>query len=141
MAMAKAGYKKEIRKKMSRAMSLSLATALLMLFLKVHAYLITGSSAILSDAAESVVHLFAVAFAAYSMWLSHKPADQEHNYGHDRITFFSAGLEGGFITIAAIYILYQAFHKLVFGIELEHLDRGMIFISCATALNAFLGMY
>lgn len=122
-------------------MAISLATGVLMLFLKVYAYLITGSSAILSDAAESIVHLFAVGFAAYSMWLSHKPADKEHHYGHDRIAFFSAGLEGALITIAALFILYQATRKLIFGIELEHLDYGMLFITLATALNAFLGMY
>jgi len=139
--MAKAGYGRQIQTKMNRAMLLSLAVGFLMLFLKVYAYVITGSSAILSDAAESIVHVFAVGFAAYSMWLSHKPADREHTYGHDRITFFSAGLEGGLITIAAIFILYQATQKLLFGIELENLDHGMIFISIATALNAFLGLF
>lgn len=139
--MAKTGYQKEIQKKMNKAMAVSLAVGFLMLFLKVYAYLITGSSAILSDAAESVVHVFAVAFAAYSMWLSHKPADKEHTYGHDRIAFFSAGLEGVLITIAAFFILYQATDKLIFGITLDNLDYGLFFISFATACNAFLGLY
>jgi cation diffusion facilitator family transporter len=139
--MAKSGYKKDVQRKMNKAMLISLAVGFLMLFLKVYAYLLTGSSAILSDAAESIVHVFAVAFAAYSMWLSHKPADKEHTYGHDRIAFFSAGLEGALITVAAIFILYQAINKLIFGVELEHLDYGMLFISFATACNAFLGLY
>lgn len=139
--MAKVGYQKNIQRKMNKAMLISLGIGFLMLFLKVYAYLLTGSSAILSDAAESVVHVFAVGFAAYSMWLSHKPADKEHTYGHDRITFFSAGLEGGLITIAAVFILYQATQKLIFGVELENLDHGMLFISFATGLNAILGIY
>jgi len=59
-------------------MALSLAIGLLMLVMKVGAYLLTGSAAILSDAAESVVHMAAVIFAAYSLKLSYKPADESH---------------------------------------------------------------
>ena len=102
---------------------------------------LTGSAAILSDSAESVVHVFAVGFAAYSMWLSHKPADKDHTYGHDRITFFSAGFEGGLIIVAALFILYQAVHKILYGFHLENLDKGMIFIAIATVLNGGLGVY
>lgn len=112
-----------------------------MLFLKTYAYAITGSAAILSDAAESVVHVFAVGFAAYSMWLSHKPADRDHTYGHDRIAFFSAGFEGAMILFAALYIIYEAIYKWMHGLEIENLDQGMLFVSIATALNGFLGFY
>lgn len=139
--MGKISYSKEERKKMNRAMRLSLLVGVFMLFLKGYAYLLTGSAAILSDSAESIVHVFAVGFAAYSMWLSHKPADDDHPYGHDRIAFFSAGFEGAFIFSAAIYILLQAFKKLLFGFELENLDRGMFFISIATVLNGGLGIF
>ncbi len=65
------------------AMRLSLGVGFLMLILKIYASVITGSAAILSDAAESVVHVFAVSFAAFSLWLSMKPADKTHLYGHD----------------------------------------------------------
>ena len=75
------------------AMRLSLAVGFFMLGTKVLAYWMTGSAAILSDAAESVVHVVAVAFAAYSLWLSRKPPDPSHHYGHDKIAFFSAGFE------------------------------------------------
>jgi len=122
-------------------MLLSFGIGFFMLLIKSYAYYLTGSAAILSDAAESVVHVFAVGFAAYSMWLSHKPADRDHTYGHDRITFFSAGFEGALITIAGVYILYQAIQKILFGFELENLDQGMLFISVATALNGGLGYY
>ena len=58
------------------------------------AYYMTGSAAILSDFAESVVHVIAVVFAAFSLRLSVKPAVPKFLYGYERIAFFSAGLEG-----------------------------------------------
>ena len=139
--MGKITYTRDERRDMNRAMRLSLAVGFFMLVIKCYAYFLTGSSAILSDSAESIVHVFAVGFAAYSMWLSHKPADGDHTYGHDRITFFSAGFEGGLIIVAAVFILYQAIQKIFYGFELENLDAGMAFISLATILNGGLGFY
>ena len=72
------------------AMRLSLIFGLVMLLGKVTAYVMTHSAAILSDAAESVVHVVAVAFAAFSLRLSAKPAAPQFLYGYERITFFSA---------------------------------------------------
>ncbi|MCB1181175.1 MAG: cation transporter [Chlamydiia bacterium] len=129
------------KKKMNRAMRISFCVGIFMLVMKTYAYFITDSSAILSDAAESIVHVFAVGFAVYSMWLSLKPADRDHAYGHDRIAFFSAGFEGALILIAAIFIVYQAIFKLIHGIELKHIDLGMLFVVVATTLNGFLGIY
>jgi cation diffusion facilitator family transporter len=139
--MGKITYTMEEKREMNRAMQLSLAAGFLMLAIKCYAYFITGSAAILSDSAESVVHVFAVGFAVYSMWLSHKPADCDHIYGHDRITFFSAGFEGGLIIVAGFFILYQAIQKIVFGFELENLNVGMVFIAIATVLNGGLGLF
>ena len=71
-------------------MGLSFAVGLLMLAGKVGAWWITGSAAILSDAIESVIHVAAVSFAAFSLWLSQQPASEKHPYGFERIAFFSA---------------------------------------------------
>ena len=76
------------------AMRISLAFGVVMLVGKMAAYFMTGSAAILSDAAESVIHVVAVAFAAFSLRLSTKPAAPKFLYGYERITFFSAGFEG-----------------------------------------------
>ena len=76
------------------AMRISLAFGVLMLIGKMTAYFMTGSAAILSDAAESVIHVIAVAFAAFSLRLSTKPAKPGFLYGYERIAFFSAGFEG-----------------------------------------------
>src|SRR3989339_1397532 len=117
------------------AINLSLAVGVLMLIGKWYAYIITGSAAILSDAAESVVHIIAVAFAAYSMWLSFRPADSSHPYGHDKISYFSAGTEGLLIIVAAGFILYESILKLLTGITLENLDQGTFIIFGASVIN------
>ncbi len=123
------------------AMRISLIVGVLMLFMKVYAYVITGSAAILSDAAESVVHILAISFATYSLWLSLKPPDESHLYGHDRISFFSAGFEGAMIILAAIYIIIESILKWIHGLEVQNLTQGIVFTILATAINAVLGWY
>jgi cation diffusion facilitator family transporter len=128
-------------KQMSLAMRLSLGVGFIMLVMKLYAYAITGSAAILSDAAESVVHVLAVSFAAYSFRLSLKPADREHTYGHDRISFFSAGFEGAMIIFAAMYIIYASIDKWIGGLALENIGFGAVFTALATGINGALGWY
>lgn len=123
------------------AMSLSLVVGFLMLAGKTYAYAITGSAAILSDAAESVVHVFAVSFAAFSLWFSMRPADQSHPYGHDKIGFFSAGMEGTMIVLAAFYIIYEAILKWIEGIPVQNLGTGTLYVAAAGAINGVLGGY
>lgn len=129
------------RKDMNFSMRLSFLVGLFMLLIKSYAYWITGSTAILSDAAESIIHVFAVGFAAYSMWLSLKPADENHLYGHDKVSFFSAGFEGAMIIFAALFITYESIHKIIFGVNLENVDEGMFFIIASIAINLFLSLY
>ena len=123
------------------AMRLSLAVGVLMLVGKTVAYFMTGSAAILSDFAESVVHVIAVAFAVFSLRLSTKPAGPTFLYGYERITFFSAGFEGAMIVVAAIWILVSAIAKWMAGLKLEHLGAGTLLLLAAGTLNAWLGWY
>ena len=123
------------------AMRLSLAFGVLMLVGKVGAYLLTGSAAILSDAAESVIHVVAVAFAAFSLRLSTRPADERFRYGYERITFFSAGFEGAMIILAAIFIIAAAVQKWLAGLQLQNLGMGALFVLAASLINAGLGWY
>ena len=122
-------------------MWLSLIVGLLMLAGKVAAYTFTGSSAIFSDAAESVVHVVAVAFAVFSLWLSTRPAVPQFHYGFERITFFSAGFEGAMIVLAAGSIIVTTTQKLRHGLTLDHLGSGVVLVFAAGVLNAFLGWY
>jgi len=123
------------------AMRLSLGVGFFMLASKLTAYWITGSAAILSDAAESVVHVAAVSFATYSLWLSLKPPDRTHLYGHDKISFFSAGFEGAMIVMAAFYIIYVSIQEWIAGLRLEHLGTGTGLILLASLINGALGLY
>lgn len=123
------------------AMRLSLIFGLVMLAGKTTAYFMTHSAAILSDAAESVIHVVAVAFAAFSLRLSTRPAAPQFLYGYERITFFSAGFEGAMIIVAAIVILVAAIEKWIAGLRLEHLGAGTLLVLMAGILNAGLGYY
>lgn len=129
------------KRDMNFSMRLSFFVGLFILAIKIYAYQLTGSAAILSDASESVIHTLAVGFAAYSMWLSLKPADLNHPYGHDKIGFFSAGFEGAMIIMAAIYIIYESIHKMINGYELTNLDAGMGFTVVVIAINFALGFF
>ena len=123
------------------AMRLSLVFGVAMLLGKTTAYWLTGSAAILSDAAESVIHVVAVAFAAFSLRLSVRPADQRFRYGYERITFFSAGFEGALIIVAAVTIIWAAIHKWLHGLQIERLGTGTLLVLAASIVNALLGAY
>lgn len=123
------------------AMRLSLIFGVLMLVGKGWAYLLTGSAAILSDASESVIHVVAVAFAAFSLWLSTRPANHRFLYGYERITFFSAGFEGAMIILAAVAIVYASIEKWIRGLQIENLGLGTLLVLIASIINAILGWY
>lgn len=122
-----------------RLMNLSLGAAVVLFAGKVIAAAVTGSSAVYSDAAESVVHLLAVAFAAWALRLSHKPADETHHFGHDKVAFLSAGFEGAMISAAAVLILYEAVRQFVFGVTIAHIGFGASITAAAAAINLVLG--
>lgn len=122
-----------------KVMNLSLAVAVVLLGGKAFAAVLTGSSAIYSDAAESVVHVLAVAFAAWALRLSHKPADGTHHFGHDKISFISSGFEGAMISAAAALILYEAGKQFVYGVSLSNLGMGLWITAGAAAANLALG--
>jgi cation diffusion facilitator family transporter len=124
-----------------RAAFISLIVGFLMLIAKMGAYLVTGSAAIFSDAAESVVHIFATSMALMSIIISSKPADQDHMYGHGNIEYFSAGIEGALILVAAAVIIYQSVIDIIHGTELKSLNVGVLVIAGAGITNMFLGFY
>jgi len=123
------------------AIRLSLVFGIAMLLAKATAWYITRSAAIFSDAAESVVHVVAVAFAAFSLRLSARPARPTFLYGYERITFFSAGFEGAMIVAAAIAILVESIRKWITGPEIENVGLGALLVLLAGLINAVLGYY
>lgn len=123
------------------AMRTSLAVAILMLVGKTYAFYITGSTAILSDAAESVVHIFATGLAAFSLWYASLPADGNHPYGHGKIAYFSAGFEGALILVASLVVIAIGIKGLIFGVELRQLDTGLLITAFLALVNLALGVF
>lgn len=124
-----------------RAAYLSLFVGIFMFLSKMGAFLITGSAAIFSDAAESVVHVLATSMALYSIILSSKPADETHLYGHGNVEYFSAGIEGFLILTAAVFIIYTSVVDIIQGSNLRQLNVGVFVISAAGGINLLLGTY
>ncbi len=124
-----------------RAALLSLIIGFVLFAAKIVAFLITDSSAVFSDAAESVVHILATTVVVYSIFLSNKPADETHFYGHGNIEYFSAGFEGLLVIIAAIIIIYTAIQDIVSGATPKNLDTGSLIIAGAGIVNIFVGLY
>lgn len=118
----------------------SLVIAFLMLGGKTAAWYITGSAAILSDALESVVHLFATGFAAFSLWYSVQPADEQHPYGHGKVAYFSSGFEGALISIAAFSIMVTAIRDIIRGPEIDQIGLGLIITGGLALINLGLGL-
>lgn len=121
-------------------MGASLGVSVLMLIGKLTAYFLTGSAAIMADASESIVHLAATGFAAYSLWYSMRPADDCHPYGHGRISFFSAGFEGALVFVASFAVIGSGLYELSKGPDLQDIGVGLA-ITCALAVvNLILGV-
>jgi cation diffusion facilitator family transporter len=124
-----------------RAGLVSLAASIALLGVKYQAYRLTGSTAILSDALESIVNVLAAAFAVGGVVFAGRPADRNHPYGHGKIEFLSAGFEGGLISFAACVILYEAGRAAVHGVELHRIDAGSAITLAAGGANLLLGWY
>ncbi len=123
------------------AMRASIVIAVVMLVGKLWAYFITGSTAILSDALESVVHLVATAMVGFSLWYAAQPPDKQHPYGHGKIAYFSSGFEGAMILIAAVFILAEGVRALIAGPELSQLGTGLLITAGLGLINLVLGLY
>jgi cation diffusion facilitator family transporter len=124
-----------------RAGLLSLVVSIVLLGAKYQAYRLTLSTAILSDALESIVNVVAAVFALGGLIFAGRPADRNHPYGHGKIEFFSAAFEGGLIAFAAVVIIYQVVLSLLRGVEVRGLDVGVAIILATALVNLALGLY
>jgi cation diffusion facilitator family transporter len=116
-------------------------SASLLLLVKVTAYFLTGSVAILTDALESIVNVVAGFLGLYSLYLSAQPRDSNHPYGHGKVEFLSAGIEGSMIVLAGVYIIIESVKNLFNPSPLFKLDTGMILIGVTAVINAAMGIW
>jgi cation diffusion facilitator family transporter len=114
---------------------LSIATALSTMALKATAFALTGSVGLLSDALESVVNLVAAVVALWALTVAARPADESFYYGHSKAEYFSAGVEGAMILVAAGAIAVSATGRLLHPRALEQVGAGLAVSVLAAGLN------
>ncbi|MFZ7125181.1 MAG: cation diffusion facilitator family transporter [Desulfobacterales bacterium] len=129
----------DLRLRMGMAAA-SVAVGLGLLGAKFYAYHLTRSSAILSDALESIVNVAAAVFALYSIFIATRPADECHPYGHGKIEYFSGGFEGALIILAAIGIFRVGWQHLVHPQPIPQLEAGALIVLFAALVNLLLGI-
>jgi cation diffusion facilitator family transporter len=114
---------------------LSIGASLLTMALKFGAYFLTGSVGLLSDAVESVVNLTAGIIALLAIMLAHRPADRDHAYGHGKVEYFSSGVEGVLICLAALGIAYASAQRFLHPQPIDNLGAGIVVAVLAGAVN------
>jgi cation diffusion facilitator family transporter len=128
------------RRLLTRLMLLSVAAGLATIALKVLAWRLTGSAGLLSDALESIVNLAAALIALFVVRWATLPADAEHMYGHEKAEYFSAGVEGGLIMVAAASIAWVAIERLLHPVPLEEVSVGLAISAGASLINLLVGL-
>jgi len=121
-----------------KTMKLVLIASFILMVLKFFAYFITNSSAILTDAIESIVNIFAGSFALYSLYYAAKPKDEDHPYGHGKIEFLSTGVEGGMVTLAGAAMFVKGVFAFFNPHELQNIDIGLGISVFSGIVNYFL---
>ena len=120
---------------------LSVATSLVTMALKFGAYFLTGSVGLLSDALESFVNLGAALVAAATLSYAHSGEDEDHNFGHEKAEYFSSGIEGALIFVAAAAIIWSALPRLAAPQPLEQVGLGLALSVAAAGANLLCGWF
>jgi cation diffusion facilitator family transporter len=118
---------------------LSVGAAVVTIFMKLAAYWVTGSVGLLSDALEGGVNLIAAAVALVTLKIVERPPDDMHAYGHDKAEYFSSGIEGTLIVVAAASIVYTSVQRLFFPQPLDQPGLGLTLAVLASVINLVVG--
>ncbi|CCB63838.1 MULTISPECIES: cation diffusion facilitator family transporter [unclassified Hyphomicrobium] len=122
-------------KKITKVAAANIVVALAVICLKYAAYVVSGSVALYSDALESIVNVITAVAAYVAIWMSAKPPDSDHPFGHSKAEFLAAMFEGAMIAVAAVLIMIKAYNGLVEGVTLNHSVLGLSINSIATVIN------
>jgi cation diffusion facilitator family transporter len=128
------------RQFLTRFAWLSIAAALATIALKTVAWRITGSVGLLSDAIESVVNLVGGIMALAMLTIAARPADEDHAYGHSKAEYFSSGVEGSLILVAAVSIAIAAVLRLITPKPLEAIGMGLAVSVAASLVNLVVAL-
>ncbi len=128
------------RAKLKRFALLSIAAALVTIALKSGAYLLTGSVGLLSDALESFVNLAGAIMALAMLTVAARPEDDEHQHGHGKAEYFSSGVEGTLILLAAVSIAWAAVERLLHPKPLQDVGVGLAIALGASVINLVVAL-
>jgi cation diffusion facilitator family transporter len=123
------------REGLTRYAWLSIATAVVIIILKVAAFLVTGSIGFLSDALESGANIVAAIITLVALVIAARPPDRVHAFGHSKAEYLSSGAEGTLILVAAVFIAAQAVMRLVNPQPLDQVGLGLLISATAAAAN------
>jgi cation diffusion facilitator family transporter len=123
------------RQSLTRFAWISIVAAVVTIGLKSAAYLVTGSVGLYSDALESVVNLVGGMMALAMLTIAARPADDDHAYGHSKAEYFSSGVEGSLILVAAISIAFTAIQRLYHPQPIEQVGSGLLISAAASLVN------
>jgi cation diffusion facilitator family transporter len=122
-----------------RVQKLIASISILLFIIKIVAYYLTHSVAILTDALESIVNVVAGLIGVYSLYVSAKPRDIDHPYGHGKVEFISAAIEGTLISVAGFIIIYEAIQNLLHPHLIQKLDWGILLVAFTAVANYVAG--
>jgi cation diffusion facilitator family transporter len=116
------------------------AISIVLFIIKLIAWYITHSVAILTDALESIVNVVAGLIGVYSLYVSAKPKDLDHPYGHGKVEFISAAIEGTLITVAGLFVILEAINNLQYPHAIQRLDYGIYLVVTTAVINYAAGI-
>lgn len=115
--------------------------SVILLLAKLYAWYLTNAVSILTDALESIVNVITGFIGLYSVTLAARPRDHNHPFGHGKVEFISAAIEGVLILVAGGVIIYQAVAQLLTPHTLQRLDSGILITGMAGIINFCAGIY
>jgi cation diffusion facilitator family transporter len=123
------------------AASISIISNTSLVIMKFIAGFLSGSVSVISEAIHSMMDLLAAVIAFFAVRISDNPADEEHPYGHGKFENVSGVIEALLIFIAAIWIIYEAIHKLLIGAPIENASIGIIVMTISAIVNLFVSRH
>ena len=114
---------------------------MVLFIVKVVAWWLTQSVAILTDALESTVNVIAGFIGLYSLNVAAKPKDVDHPYGHGKAEFISAAVEGTLVLVAGFIVIYESLNNFIHPHAIQKLDSGLILVAATALVNFIVGWY
>ncbi|MFZ4545312.1 MAG: cation diffusion facilitator family transporter [Saprospiraceae bacterium] len=117
------------------------ATIVVLFVIKLVAWYYTNSVAIFTDMLEYTINVISGFIGLYSLYLSSLPRDKNHPYGHGKVEFLSATVEGTLMIVSSFVIVYEAINNLKHPHELKQLDLGIYLVALTGLMNFVAGAY